>query len=284
MSATNAIPTVRRRRLGAELRRLRERTELSATEAAARLGVPQSRLSGIEAGRYGVSGDRVRVLARNYGCTDQALVDALVGMTGDRKRGWWEEHRETLSQGLLDLSELEHHATAIRVAQVVHIPGLLQTIDQARALFRQVVPALLPHELEFRLSHRMKRQVVLHRDRPVPYTAVIHEAALRMQFGGAATSRAQIQHLIDMGEREDITVRVIPFGGAPFPCSGQGIDYFSGPVRQLDTVQIDTEHGVELVDAQTRLDRYRLVLDRMENAALSPAASKNFLHRLARDL
>ncbi|MCD9141802.1 helix-turn-helix domain-containing protein [Streptomyces albireticuli] len=283
MPPSTPLPTVRRRRLGTELRRLRERADLSATEAGMRLGITQSRVSNIEAGRYGVSAERVRALARNYDCSNQSLIDALASMTGERRRGWWEEYRETLPAGLIDLAELEHHATSLRVAQVINIPGLLQTADYARAIFHEAVPPLLPHDLEFRVSHRIKRQAILYRDNPPPYTAIIHEAALRMRFGGTATADGQLDHLLSMSERDNITIAVIPFGGRPFPTSGQGVDYLHGPVTQLDTVQIDTEHGGALIDSAAQLQKYRLVLDRMENAALPPAASRDLIHRVARE-
>ncbi|PGH47997.1 helix-turn-helix transcriptional regulator [Streptomyces sp. Ru87] len=272
--------TVRRRRLGTELRRLRERADLSATGAAARLGVTQSRISNIEAGRYGVSADRVRALARHYDCTDAALVDALAGMTGERKRGWWEEYREILPTGFLDLAEIEHHATALRVAQIVNIPGLLQTTDQARALFDGAVPRLLPHEIEHRVSYRIKRQAVLYRDDPPPYTAIIHEAALRMQFGGAAVARGQLEHLLAISDRGNVTIQVIPFGAGQFPSSARGVDYVYGPVTQLDTVQIDTTHGGDIVDSPAQLEVYRQVLDRMEEVALPANRSRDLVNSI----
>ncbi|HCA85241.1 MAG TPA: transcriptional regulator [Streptomyces sp.] len=284
MPPSPQLPTARRRRLGTELRRLRQRTDLSATEAAARVGVTQSRISNIEAGRYGVSADRVRTLARHYDCSDRALVDALASMTGERKHGWWEEYREMLPSALLDLAELEHHATGIRAAQVINIPGLLQTTDHARALFREAVPALLAHEIEHRVSHRIKRQAVLHRGGPPGYTAIIHEAALMMRFGGRKTSLEQLRHLLAMSERENVTVAVIPFARSSFPTSAQGVDYFCGPVAQLDTVQIDTSHGGELVDSGAQVERYRLVLDRMEEVALPPDRSRDLVHRILQDI
>ncbi|MEU3616820.1 helix-turn-helix transcriptional regulator [Streptomyces sp. NPDC006872] len=284
MPQSSPLPTARRRRLGVELRRLRERADLSATQAAALVGATQSRVSNIEAGRYGVSADRVRAIARHYDCTDEPLIDALTALTGERRRGWWEEYRDILSPRVLDLTEVEHHATALRVAHVINIPGLLQTVEHARALFGHTVPTLKPHEIEHRISHRMKRQEILHREQPPPYAAIIHEAALRMRFGDRDTIRAQLHHLNEISELDHITIVVIPFDGGPFHTSGQGIDYFHGSVLQLDTVQLDTDHGAELIDSPAQLERYRLILDRTSQAALPPAESRDFISQLAQDL
>ncbi|GGO35028.1 DUF5753 domain-containing protein [Streptomyces lasiicapitis] len=274
-------PTLRQQRLGSELRKLREHAGLTATAAAARLGLKQGQISSIETGRYPVSADRVRTFARSYSCGDDELVDALAAMTGGRKRGWWDEYREHLPVGLIDLAELEHHAVGLRAALVVHIPALLQTTDHARALFQQAVPPLRPYEIEHRVTHRVKRQGILHRDSPPPYSAVIHESALRMGYGGPAVIRDQLQHIIDMSELKHVTVRVIPFGKGCFPGTGQPIDYVKGPVPQLDTVQLDTHHGCEFLDASAQLSKYRSVIDRMEDGALDPAESRDHIHRIA---
>ncbi|MGW0626684.1 helix-turn-helix domain-containing protein [Streptomyces sp. NPDC002758] len=276
-------PTLRQRRLGAELRKLRERAGLNVTQAAARLGVNQGRVSMIETGRSPLSADRVRGMARAYDCSDKHLVDALASMTGRRPRGWWDEYRDHLPVGLIDLAELEHHATALRVALVVHIPALLQTTDHARALFKEAVPPLRQYEIEHRVTHRIKRQGILHRESPPPYTAVIHEAALHMGYGGPATVRAQLGHLLDMSELDHVTLQVIPLGKGSFPGTGQSIDYLMGTVPQLDTLQLDTHHGCEFLDAESQLDKYRHVLDRMEANALKPAASRDLIHRIAQD-
>jgi transcriptional regulator with XRE-family HTH domain len=279
----STTPTLRQQRLGAELRKLRERAGLTTIAAAPLLGVNQSRISSIEGGRYAVSADRVRTMARNYDCAEPELVEALAGMTGGRTRGWWEEYRELLSVGMLDLAELEHHARALRVAVVIHMPGLLQTTDYARATFREIVPPLLPHEVEHRVSHRIKRQAILYAATPTPCTAIIHEAALRMGFGGTTTAREQLEHLISMSELTNVTLLVIPFGNG-FPGSGQPITYASGPVPQLDTVILDTDHGSEPLHAEVQLAKYRSVLDRMEGSALKPAESRDLIHRIAQSI
>ncbi|MFB7655814.1 MULTISPECIES: helix-turn-helix domain-containing protein [unclassified Streptomyces] len=278
-------PTLRQQRLGAELRKLREQSGLTSTAAAALLGLKQAQISSIESGRYAVGADRVRTLARAYSCPDEALVEALAAMTGGRIRGWWDEYRDYLPVGLIDLAELEHHAAALRVALALHIPALLQTADHARAMLREAVPSFRPYELEHRLSYRIKRQEVLHRAGGLPYTALVHEAALRMQYGGLDVTRTQLVHILELGEQENITVQVIPYSSPHFPGNGQSFDYAAGPVPQLDTVQLDTHHGgCEFLDAEAQLTKYRTLLDRMETCALGPAASRKFIERLAQSL
>ncbi|MEV6746388.1 MULTISPECIES: helix-turn-helix transcriptional regulator [unclassified Streptomyces] len=277
-------PTGRQLRFGSELRKLRERAGLTATQAGQLLGVKQNQISNMEAGRIGVSPERVRALACHYECADKDIVAALGHMTNDRTRGWWQEYREILPAPLLDLAEIEHHARRLRTAVTVHIPGLLQTAEYAREVFRQDVPELSPPDIEHRISFRIKRQAVLFRESPTPHQAVIHEAALRMRFGGPEVTRKQLQHLLDMGERDHITLQVIPFSAGTFAGSGQSIYYFLGPVPQLDTVNLDQSHGPVFLDAEAELEKYRVLLGRMEATALDHDSSRNFIHNVIRDL
>ncbi|WP_030383048.1 MULTISPECIES: helix-turn-helix domain-containing protein [unclassified Streptomyces] len=279
-----STPTVRQLRLGAELRKLRERAGLTSTQAAQLLGIKQNQVSNMEAGRHGVSPDRLRTIACHYDCSDKALVEALATMTPDRRRGWWEEYREILPTGMLDLAELEHYATRLRTAVTVHIPGLFQTTEYAREIFRQAVPELPPPDVEHRVSFRVKRQGVLFRDSPTPHQVIIHEAALRMRFGGADISRAQLKYLLDMNERDHVHIQVIPFDANTFPGSGQSIYYAEGPVPQLDTVNLDQSHGPVFLDAEAQLSKYRVLLDRMEAAALTSEESQRFIHTILKAL
>ncbi|MFJ1749910.1 Scr1 family TA system antitoxin-like transcriptional regulator [Streptomyces sp. NPDC088116] len=181
-------PTARRIRLAAELRKLRERAGMTASAAASLLGTSSGQLSNVETGRFGVSADRIRAMARAYDCQDQAYVEALTLMTGDRSRGWWEQYLDVLPVGLLDLAELEHHAVAPRTAYTAHMPGLLQTADHARVVFQQVVPELSPPEIEHRVSHRVKRQDVIYR--------VKWDAFVKGVMAG------EFDHFAELGERK----------------------------------------------------------------------------------
>ncbi|MFI6862929.1 helix-turn-helix domain-containing protein [Streptomyces sp. NPDC050421] len=277
-------PTGRQLRFGAELRKLREQAGLTATQAGRLLGVQQNQISNMEAGRVGVSPDRVRTLANHYGGTDEGLIAALCAMTADRARGWWEEYREILPAPLLDLAEVEHHAQRLRTAVTVHIPGLFQTVEHAREVFRQDVPALPPPDVEHRVSFRVKRQTVLFREHPTPQQVVVHEASLRMQFGGPKVARQQLEHLLTLSELPHISVLVIPFAAGSFAGSGQSIYYAQGPVPQLDTVNLDQSHGPVFLDSASQLAKYQVLLNRMETIALGREQSRNFIHTIALSL
>ncbi|MEU2873646.1 helix-turn-helix transcriptional regulator [Streptomyces olivoreticuli] len=280
-----STPTVRQRRLGSELRKLREAAGVTTQVAASLLGVDRTRIPNIESGRFGISADRVRELALNYGCSDGELVEALARMTLDRGQGWWESYREALPQSFQDVAELEHHTVAMRMFVMVHIPGLLQTAEHARAVFEKSLVTLPPGELELRATHRMRRQEILTlRESPPQFHAIIHEAALRMQFGGPKVARAQLAHLLNMSERSNITLRALPFDAEGFAGPGQPICYARGPVAQLDTVQLDTFHGSIFLDSEADLATYRLLLDRMERSSLSPADTRDLIQSIAQQL
>uniref|UniRef100_UPI003F684C83 helix-turn-helix domain-containing protein n=1 Tax=Streptomyces polyasparticus TaxID=2767826 RepID=UPI003F684C83 len=263
---------------------MRERAGLSSTEAAQSLGIKQNQVSNIEAGRHGVSPERVRTMACRYECSDEALIHALAEMANGRTRGWWEEYRELLPDSMLDLAEVEHHSKRLAAGITAHIPGLLQIHDHAREVFRQVVPDLSPPEVEHRLSFRIKRQAVLFDEQPVPYQAIIHEAALRMQFGGIAVTKRQLQHILEISEQDHIQVRVIPFSAGAYPGSGQSILYAEGPVPQLDTVHLDQSHGSALISAEAQLAKYRLLMARMQDRTLPPSDSRDLILSIVHDL
>lgn len=283
--APRSTPTGRQRRLATEVRRMRERAGTSIQEAAALLGSDRTMISNIEAGRTGLSEDRVRQIACHYGCDDPELVAALAGMAGGRRaRHWWDEYRGKLPDGHLDVSEIEHFATRIRTAQTVHLPGLFQIEEHARAIFEFTVPRLPRLEVELRVAHRMSRQSLVTGENPTPYVGIIHEAALRLEFGGRAVARRQLAHLADASERAHTTLLVIPFRAGPFHGAGQSILYAEGPVAQLDTVQLDTSFGAHFIDAPTPLGNYRSLLDLMEGSALPPDESRDLIRSIAREL
>lgn len=277
-------PTARQLRLAAELRRLREAAGLTAREAATLLGVSAPQISQIEAGLTGVSEKRLRRMAANYACSDGDLIEALVAMATDRTRGWWEEYRNALPTPFMDLPELEHHASYRWDVDFLHVPGLLQTAEYARALFSYVNPEFPASDVERWVEHRMKRRVILERPDPVPYEAVIHEAALRIRVGDRTAARAQLTRVLELSEAEHVTVRVIPFDVDDFGGAGSAMVYAGGPVPKLDTIVRDGPSGPVFIDAEAQLNRYRTLFRRVEGVSLDPDRSRDFIHRLAKEL
>lgn len=263
------------------MRRMRERAGITARDAAAFLNSNPIQMSHVESGRSGISEERVRRLADYYSCENRRYVDALVEMANERGKGWWEEFRGQLCAVSLDLAEMEHHAMCMRALEVLHIPGLLQTEDHMRAAFSYVNPNLPPKKLDTWVEFRSRRKAALA---GCTFGAVVHEAALRLKVGGTKEARAQLTYVLEMSECDNIAVRVIPFDTEGFAGAGYSMLFVGGPVSQLDTVQMDTMDGSSFVDEESRLTKYRTLLDRIESSALSRQASRDFIRRVEREL
>ncbi|MCD9143627.1 helix-turn-helix domain-containing protein [Streptomyces albireticuli] len=277
-------PTGRQQRLGAELRKMREQAGLSPVHAGRELGADRTRISNTEAGRLGLSPERIRTFAQIYSCPDNKYISALVAMTDERGKGWWEEYRGSLSASMLDLAELEYHATGLTVLQLAYIPGLLQTEEYARSLFQNTVPPLAPIDVERRVSFRMQRKCVMQRTPATPHTFMIHECALRMLHAGVDGQRRQLDRLIEVSGHEGVTIRVIPFAAGSFPGANTSATYAEGAVPKLDTVQIDTAHGSLFLDAEAHLENYRSILRYAKKTALGPKQSRDFIRSIANQL
>lgn len=276
--------TARRVRLGAELRKLREATGMKAREAAALLGADAVQMSQIESGVAGVSAERVRRLAAHYACTDEALIEALMAMATDRTRGWWEEFRGKLPPVFLDTAEVEHHATFLQEVVITHVPGLLQTADYARAVYAYMMPGLPESELTPRVEHRLRRRAVIEGDHPTPYETIIHEFALRIRVADRNASQAQLVRILDQIEQGHATVRVIPTDQDGFAGAGASMMYVGGPLPRLDTGLRDAPTGTAFIDAEPQLAQLRMLVRKVEKATLDPVASRDFIHRLTKEL
>ncbi|MFI9724197.1 helix-turn-helix domain-containing protein [Streptomyces sp. NPDC052396] len=276
-------PTARQVRLGAELRKLREACGMSTREAGGFLGGGSAQISHIEAGRWGVSTERVRSLAAHYKASNESLVDELCKMAEERGRGWWAAYRGILTPGFLDVSELEHHAQGLRLFQITHVPGIFQTEDYARVVFSGSVAGLLLSDLDARVEHRIRRRAVYDKESPPPTTVVVHEAALRMRYGSRKVQRVQLEFLAEVAEWSAVTLRIIPFDRDDMLGRAQSMLYAEGPLPELDTVQLDGSFGGQFVDAKALLAMYRKMFDTLASMALSVGDSHRFLDQVVRE-
>jgi transcriptional regulator with XRE-family HTH domain len=263
---------------------LRERSGKSGGDVSAFLGGERATVSHIESGRHGVSAARVRRLAAFYEADDPRLVDVLASMAEERGKGWWEEYRGILPPHLLDLAELEHHATSFRSLQILMIPGIFQTEDYARAIFTSGNPKLHPDDLASRVEFRTARRRLFQRGVPPPFDAYIHEAALRLRYGNRKTTRAQLEFLLEVCEWPGVAVHVVPIDIDGFVGFAQSMLYAHGPVPQLDTVQIDNAYSVDFLDSEGQLARCSRVIDSVRKLALGAAASRKLIHVISQEM
>ncbi|PYC77744.1 transcriptional regulator [Streptomyces tateyamensis] len=278
-------PTARQQRVGIELRKMRDASGKTGAQAAAMLGLDRTKITHIEKGLYPVTADRVRRLASFYDECESEYVEALAAMAVERRAGWWEKYRGLLPVGLLEISEVEFHAKrGLRTYQICNPPGLLQTEETARAVFKLRRPALPALDLEARIAHRMQRAEILTQQNPIPYEAIVHEAGLRMRFGGPEVAYRQLEHLRKMAELPNITLRVLTFEAPGFSGGGQMVLYAGGDVERLDSVQVDSAYGPAFLDDANQLKNFRSRIDEMADWALSPADSLSFLDDLLRAL
>ncbi|MFE6826829.1 helix-turn-helix domain-containing protein [Streptomyces sp. NPDC057690] len=282
--AARAHPTARQVRLGAELRRLREAAGLKAREVAAFLNSTSAQMSQVEAGIAAVSADRIRRLAEHYACTNEAFIDALAAMAGERSRGWWDEYRGVLPQVNLDVAEAEHHAAFLREVVINRVPGLLQTPDYAQAVFRYMRPELTESELAPRVEYRTRRRSVIEGEASTPYETIVHEFALRIRVADRQVCLSQLRWVLDQIEQGHVTLRVIPTDQDGFAGAGASMVYAGGPLPRLDTGLRDAPTGVVFIDEEPQLERLRTLLRRVEDASLDPVASRDFIHRLTKEL
>lgn len=278
-----SYPTARQKRLGAELRKMRERAGMSGSQAAAFLGGERAQISHIESGRYGVSSERVRRLAVHYSATDKYLVDALAAIAEERTKGWWEDYRGALTPGNLDVAELEFYARYLRGIYMLHVPGVLQTESYARSLIHSSVTALPAGELSLRVEHRMRRRAIFDRPSPVPFEAFIHEAALRMRYCDADTMREQLEFLNEASAWPSVKIRIIPFD-AQITGSVHSVQYAGAEIPALDTVQIDSAFDGGFLDAEAQLSTYRELLASVESIALGVEESRKSIERIAQEM
>ncbi|HEU5155930.1 MAG TPA: helix-turn-helix transcriptional regulator [Streptosporangiaceae bacterium] len=278
-------PTVRMRRLGVELRKLREERGLTLDEAAELLSVSKSALNRMENAHVITRAHEVNYFIMMYEVTDKERRDALLGLASAGRSKDWVKRYGALSpdSSVADLVLLEQDSSAIRICQPFGIPGILQTPDYARAVKGSIRldPA---RDIDREVAFRMARKEVLTRPVPVQLDVVIGEAALRQQMGGAGVLREQLRHLLDASRPANVTVRVLPYEAARHPG-------FDGPFTMLD---VEAGHfTVVVVDGLARsvylehdddVGRYRAAFAELRAVSLSAADSRTLIERVLDEL
>ncbi|MHB9859005.1 helix-turn-helix domain-containing protein [Streptomyces sp. YIM S03343] len=280
-------PTVRRRRLGSELRKLREEAGVSLEQAAETLECSRSKISRIELGYLGIRARDVRDLLASYHLKDDELLERLTALARDgSKRGWWDAYGQIIPPAYANYLGLEADANYIRTFQSILIPGLLQTEDYSQAVMK-ANPAMVRDEVVDTLKKvRAERQAILTRNQdPVRFWAIIGEAALLTPVGGAEVMRAQLAHLTKMVERPNITLQVLPYKiGAHAGLSGPFLVLSFAVPNDSGVVWLENLSSSLYLDTQEEVAGYTLVFDDLRSSALNPADSLQHIARIAQEL
>jgi transcriptional regulator with XRE-family HTH domain len=268
--ATEHSPTVRRRRLALELRRLREAARLTCEEVADHLECSASKISRVETGRVSVSPRDVRDMLDLYGVPAEQR-ESLVQLARDsRQKGWWHAFSDTMQPQMATYVGLESAASEIRIYEVSLIPGLLQTEDYARAVIRAGMMNSPSEDVERRVALRMARQPAVTRDDPPKIWAVLDEAALRRRVGGAGLMRLQLEHLLAQAALPNVAVQVIPFAGGAHPAMGRPFIILVFPERvDTDVVYLEDLTSALYVEDVAEVDRYNVFFNHLRATALS---------------
>jgi transcriptional regulator with XRE-family HTH domain len=260
-------PTVRRRELGALLRKLRTEKGLTVEQAAEQLMFSMSKLSRMETG-HGVATPRdIRDVCSLYEVTDKAERERMLKLAAEGKQaGWWQSYDLPYSTYV----GLEAEATAISDFQSSVVPGLLQTADYARAGHEGAMPRLSSEEIERRIEAKLTRQALLGQDDPPDFSAVLDEAVLHRMVGGPAVMSAQLGRLIEAANRPKVRIQVIPFTLGAHPGVESNFNILEMPSPTPGVVFVEGLVGSIYLERSEELTRYRQIFERLQAIALSP--------------
>ncbi len=279
-------PTVRRRRLGTELRNLRESNGYKLEEVAAQLGVAPSTLSRIETGKAPTKSAYLNQLLEMYGVVDQAQRQVLVDMAREgHRKGWWAAYDDVLPSGFDIYVGLEAETAAVRSYEISVVPGLLQTPGYARAVLREMFPRHGAEQIDRLVDLRMERQRRLDEQPLLEVWAILDEAVVRRPVGGRQVMRGQLDRLLELAPRPGITLQVLPFDCGAHAGHGGPFSILEFPNRADSEVAYVESVAGNLYLEKDREVRARVeAFDRLRAAALAPAASADLIAQVAQEL
>ncbi|MZD05298.1 helix-turn-helix domain-containing protein [Streptomyces sp. SID5785] len=281
--ASNVNPTVRRRRLGQELRRLRELKGMTAEEVAERLLVSQSKISRLENGRRSISQRDVRDLCGVYEVEDHRIVDSLMQMAKDsRQQGWWHSFGDIPYSVYIGL---ETDAASLRIYDPQVVPGLLQTRGYAEALINGALPETVSQDIEKRVQVRMRRQERIQApDNPLRLWTVLDEAALKRVVGGKSVMREQLEHLVEQSQLPHVTVQVIPFDMGAHPgLNGQYAILEFPDAADSSVVYIEGVTSDLYLEKANDVQKYSVMYEHLRAQALNVDQSRQFISDIAKE-
>jgi hypothetical protein len=276
-------PTALRIVLGAELRRLREASRITPEEAGYAIRASHSKISRLETGRVSFKDRDIVDLLTLYGVTEHAKRDELRELAARANSpSWWHDYSDLLARWFEDYLGLEEAASRIDTYEAQFVPGLLQTEDYASAV--TLLQYSNPKEINRRVSLRMARQAILSRPEPTSLWAVLDEAVLRRPLGGPRAMRTQLQHLINMAQMPNVTIRIVPFAAGGHAAAGGSFSVLHFAELDLpDMVYLEQLSSAQYLDRPDAVGTYMEVLDSLRESAATPADSLKALEAKLRE-
>jgi transcriptional regulator with XRE-family HTH domain len=282
MPGKRQTPTVRLRRLAAELRSLRSSSGLTRDEVVERTGINAVTMYRIEHARVRPQTRTLRTLLDLYGVDKEQQADLVALLRDARERGWLHAYQSELPEQYMNFIGFEGEARSSWNYESLFVPGLLQTADYALAVIRGGFPTASREEIERRVEVRMERQEVLRNDNPLELWGIVDEAALRRQIGGPAVMRAQLRHLSEAAELPNVTFQVIPFDvGAHAGMPGSFVFLQFAEAAIPDVIYVDSMAGELFLEEEGDVRRYKLVFEHLRAVAASPDASRSLIASIA---
>ena len=275
-------PTVRRRRLAAELRGLRESKGKSGDAVAAALKWSPSKISRYELARTGLKPQEVERLLDYYQVTG-ARRDMLLALAQDAARkGWWEEFADSISADYQQFIGLEHEASSMLIWHVEAVPGLLQTEAYARHIigsYSRVEP-IAPGAVERLVRIRMRRQQVLARDPEVQLSVVLDESVLKRRVGNAPVMYEQLQRLAKEAGRPNVNFQVLPLSAQHSILAESFVIFRFGPDNDAmlqDVVSAEHLRSAFSVEGERDTYLHRIAFQMLADGALDPDLSRQII-------
>ncbi|CAL9360050.1 helix-turn-helix domain-containing protein [Streptomyces sp. enrichment culture] len=280
-------PTLLKMLVGVQLAGFREDAGLSQDQAARTVGFSGAKLSRIESGkgRRPPTEHDVRALLTLYGTDDYEASVLLKLLKRAGKPGWWQRYDKRLMPEWFDrLVGLQEAAATIRTFEIQYVPGLLQTAAYTRAVVERGLPNAPAAEVQRRVELRMRRAELLRREAAPQLWAVIDESVLWRVLGSPAVMREQLEHLVTMAERSNVTVQIVPLDVTNASAPAIPVTYLRfGGLDLPDVVYLEHIRSANFLEDRDETEEYRIALDRLADEALQPRDSVELLRRTARE-
>lgn len=280
---------VQRRRLRAELRRARQATDppLTQEQVAREMDWSLSKVIRIESAYSGISANDLKALLRLYGVKDSGQVDSLLALARTaRERSWWSAYRDVAPSSLLQLIEYESAASVVRQFETTFIPGILQTEDYARAVIQDYYDERPGSDkLRALVELRIRREDLFDADNRPFFQFMLDEAVIRRLVGGSSVMRHQLRRLIEVADKPNVTVEVIPFSAGLHPGMNGPFEIieFADP-SDSDIVFLESPRGDIVSDDPEEILKYREAFEGLAKAALGPRDSLARIAKIADEM